>query len=173
MKRSRLPFAILMLYVAVMSACSGTGVEPSPAQATSASAVSMSIDVTSAEVRAVTGSVSTQQGVYRPASDCGDPYVAPVGLIVRSTRQVNVYVRQIRTRVVTDPTRIQLPPVTFAAPLLIQEFGTNLVQAQSQRLFPLRVTVGCGIVSSAVVVDVDADDDQGGRHSGRVTVAVR
>ena len=157
----------------VLPACTGTGIDPSPAQSTAAEAGSVSLDVTSAEVRAVTGSATGQQGIYRPSSACGDPYVAPVGLIVRSTRHVNVFVRQIRTRVVSDSSRITLPPVTFAAPLLIQEFGTNLVQARSQRLFPLRVTVGCGIVSSAVVVDVDSDDAEGRRYTGRVTVALR
>ena len=172
MKHSRLPLAILIVSIA-MPACRGTGVEPSPAPAAATDAGSVSVDVTANEVRAMTGTATGQQGVFRPSSQCGEPQVAPVGLIVRSTRHVNVRVRNIRARVVPDSMQIQLPPVTFAAPLLIQEFGTNLVEARSQRLFPLQVTVGCGIRSGSVVVDVDADDDHGRSHSGRVTVALR
>lgn len=172
MQHSRLPLAILVLSIATVPACRGTtGVEPSPAQA--AGAGSVTIDATAAEVRAVTGSATGQQALVRPSLDCGDPYVAPVGLLVRSTRHVNVHVREVRTRVFTNPSQVSMPPVTFPAPLLIQEFGTNLVQARSERIFPFRVMVGCQFKGGTVEMDVDADDDQGRRHTGRVTVAVR
>ena len=172
MTHSRLPLAILALSIALLPACSSPGVAPSSAQS-AADGGSVSIEAASAEVRAVSGSGTAQVGIFRPSSTCGDPYVAPVGLIVRSTRHVNVFVREIRTRVVSDPSRIQLPQVTFPAPLLIQEFGTNLVEARTQRLFPIRVTVGCGFRSNAVVMEVDTDDSEGRRHTGRVTVTLR
>ena len=172
MKHSRLPLAILILAIALLPACSSTGVAPSPAQSAGADG-GFSIEAAAAEVRAVSGSGTGQFGIFRSPSTCGDPYVAPVVLIVRSTRPVNVFVREIRTRVVSDPSRIQLPQVTFPAPLLIQEFGTNLVEARTQRLFPIRVTVGCGFRSDAVVMEADADDAEGRRHTGRVTVTLR
>jgi hypothetical protein len=170
MQHSRLRLAILVLSIATVPACRGTtGIEPSPAQA--AGGGSVTIDAAASEVHAVTGSATGQQAAFRPWSDCGGPYVAPVGLIVRSTRHVNVHVREIRTRVF--PSQASMPPVTFPAPLLIQEFGTTLVQARSERIFPFRVMVGCQFKGATVAIDVEADDDQGRRHAGRVTVAVR
>jgi hypothetical protein len=171
MKHSRVPLAILVLSIALLPACSGTGVAPTSAEP--ADGGSVSIEAAASAVRAVSGTCTTQIGIFEPLSSCRDPYVAPVGLIVRSTRHVNVFVREIRTRVVSDSMQIRLPPVTFPAPLLIQEFGTNRVEAQSQRLFPFRVMVGCGFKSNAVVVDVDTDDDQGRQQTGRVTVTLR
>jgi hypothetical protein len=173
MKYSRLSLVILVLSVAVVPACSGTGIEPSPAEPAAAEPASLSVDVAAAEVRPVTGSATGQQAIYSASSPCRDPFVAPVGLIVRATRDFNVHVRQIRTQVVTDSMQLRMPQVTIAAPLLIEEFGTDLVRAQSNRLFPLRVMVGCGIKTGAVVVDVDADDDRGRSHTGRVTVRLR
>ena len=173
MKHSRLTLAILLLSIAAMPACRGTGVEPSPASAAATDSGSVSVDVTATEVHAVAGTPTGQQSVYRPSSQCGNPQVAPVGLIVRSTRRGNLRVRQIQTRVVPDSMHVQFPSVTIAAPLLIEEFGSNLVQEQFPRLFLLRVGLGCGIKSGAVVVDIEADDDAGRSHTGRVTVAVR
>jgi hypothetical protein len=171
MKHSRLRVPILILSIAAISACRGTGVEPSSADPATVDR-SVSIEAASSEVQAVSASVSGQ-GVFRPSSECA-PLVAPVGLVVRSTRHVKLFVREIRTRVSSPgPAGIRLPPVTFPAPQLIQEFGTNLVQARSQRLFPLRVPVGCGVRGVTVAVEVDSDDEHGRRYSGGVTVRVR
>jgi len=170
MKHSRLRVVIPILSIAAMSACRGTGVEPSSANPANIHG-SVSIEAASPEVQAVPASVSGH-GVFRPPSEC-TPFVAPVGLVVRSNRHVRVFVREIRTRVSAGPTQITLPQVTLPAPLLIKEFGSNLVEARSQRLFPLHVTVGCGNRTATVDVDVDSDDEQGGRYSGRVSVRVR
>ena len=76
----------------------------------------------------------------------GCPDVQPLrvtaNLTVLAEGEVSFLLTEVRMRFV-DTFGITAPQVTLAAPALTRQFGTALVHARSERIFPLDFSFGC------------------------------
>ena len=119
-----------------------------------------------------TESVVSAQAVHNPFCPSVDPFRVPVGLVVHA-QEVGLVVTQISARF-TDSAGVQAPQVTLPAPVPTTQFGSALVEARSQRTFPVVLGIGCGTgQTGTLVIFVSARDDFGRTRSGQVTVVVR
>jgi len=167
MQRSVLPSSLALVLAVSTASCSGTVVPDSPTQPTAVSA-GASASFSTAAPTAVAQQVGHFSGCPSNA-----PFRVPIHLVVRVDGGFNVFITQIRMQF-TDPFRIEMPEVTMPAPQLTKQFGTNLVEARSQRTFPLDLGVGCFTDrKGTATVHIDTRDERGRRYSGQVSVAVR
>jgi hypothetical protein len=165
-KKTALLNAILMMVL--VAACSETGrrgVGPSPlstADSASRGALSAGVQTSPVAVRSISG----------PTCPTLPPLVASFNLNVQAPGDVPVSVRHI-TMSFTDTNGLTAPSVTLPAPVLTRQFGSTLVQARSQRAFPLTFPFGCGTAAGTLVVVVVVGDDLGRETTAQVTAAVR
>ena len=159
------PGPILLAAALLAASCGGTDARVSVTEPTLVSVGS------SASFRAASPTTAAQI-VGNPSCPAVPPLNVPVGLVVQVTGDVSIVITEIRLRF-TDTFGAQTPQVTLPAPMLTTQFGTALVEARSQRTFPLIVGIGCGTARrGTVVILVDTRDDHGRRQSGQVSVAV-
>jgi hypothetical protein len=124
-----------------------------------------------------------QSVIAQPVNNARCPSVAPfqVGfnIVVRANGTVNVVVTNIVMQF-TDVFGVRMPQVTSAAPaaspgpLPSMQFGTALVQARSQQVFPIALGIGCVTTSrGTLVIMVQTRDDNGRTGSAQTAVAVQ
>lgn len=158
--------AILVMVLA--AACNETdrrGVGPSPlSTADSASRGTLSAGVQTSPVAI--------RNISQPTCPTLPPLVASFNLNVQAPGDLDVSVRHVTMRF-TDTDGLTAPSVTLPAPVLTRQFGSTLVQARSQRAFPLTFPFGCGTAAGTLVVVVVLSDGLGRETIAQVTAPIR
>lgn len=155
------------LALGAMLGCDGEGngvINPSPIDTAASSLASTSgLSVGSTFV--------TVDPVAQPVCPDVPPLLGSIGLTVEAG-QLDVSIDQVQMRF-TDSSCLTAPPVTLPAPAVTTQFGTNLIPATSERLFPLSFPFGCdtGPVGTLVIV-VFVTDENGRSETREVRVAL-
>ena len=118
-------------------------------------------------------SVVSAESIDRPSCPTLPPFAGSLSLIVLATGEEALAVRQVQMTF-TDTTGLTAPQVTLPAPVLTRQFGSTLIEARSQRTFPLVFPFGCGTLrTGTLVVVVVVGDDQQRETTREMRVAVR
>jgi hypothetical protein len=117
-------------------------------------------------------STVTAQSIGRASCPTIPPFIGSLDLNVQATGAFPVSLSQVRMTF-TDTVGATAPAVTLAAPVLTQQFGTTLVDARSQRTFPLTFPFGCGTRRTGTLVVVVVISGQEGETTTETQVTVR
>lgn len=113
------------------------------------------------------------QTIGQPQCPTVPPLLASFNLIVQAPSGQDVTLQNV-AMTFTDTTGLSAPSVTLPAPALTRQFGSTLVEARSQRAFPLTFPFGCGTGrSGTLVVIVVVSDAQGQETTAQVATALR
>jgi hypothetical protein len=118
-------------------------------------------------------SVVTAQPISQPSCPTVPPFVGAVSLNVQAPPDRPLSIRHVQMTFI-DSAGIAARQVTLPAPVMTQQFGSALIEARSQRTFPLTFPFGCGTgrTGTLVIVVVVADDQQR-ESTAEVRVSVR
>jgi hypothetical protein len=101
------------------------------------------------------------------------PFLGSLDLIVQVQGNLPVSLQQVQMTF-TDNLGLSAPSVTLPAPVLTRQFGSTLIEARSQRTFPLNFPFGCGTSrTGTLVIVVVASDGNGQDFTTGTSVAVR
>lgn len=118
-------------------------------------------------------SLVTVQSIAQPFCPTIPPFLGSLDLNVQATGAMDVRLTQVQL-LFTDSVGLTAPAVTLPAPALTRQFGSTLVEARSQRAFPLTFPFGCGTRrTGTLVVVVVVTDEDGREQSAEVRATVR
>jgi hypothetical protein len=127
----------------------------------------------------LSGTVSLQpsavavESVARPSCPTLPPFVGSLNLTVLSPDDRRVSLRSVQMTF-TDSAGLSAPSVTLPAPVPTVQAGSALIEARSQRTFPLTFPFGCGTRrTGTLVVVVTVSDDRQRESTAEARVAVR
>lgn len=90
------------------------------------------------------------------------PFLVRFNLLIRADGDSAVFISSVQMRF-TDTFGIAAPDVTLTAPAFTRQFGTELVEARSERTFPVDFRFGCGTGRRGTIVVVTNTRDRNGR----------
>ena len=90
------------------------------------------------------------------------PFLVRANLLIRANGDDDIFISSVRMQF-TDTSGIVAPEVTLTAPVLTRPFGTALVEARSDRTFPLDFRFGCGVGRHGTIVIVTNTRNRNGR----------
>jgi hypothetical protein len=118
-------------------------------------------------------SIVTVQSISQPFCPTLPPFAGSLDLNVQATGDSRVSLSQVRMTF-TDSMGSTAPPVTLPAPVMTQQFGSVLIEARSQRTFPLTFPFGCGTRrTGTLVIVVVVSDEEERETTAEARVAVR
>jgi hypothetical protein len=91
------------------------------------------------------------------------PFLVRANLLIRANGDDDIFISSVRMQF-TDTSGIVAPEVTLTAPVLTKPFGTALVEARSDRTFPLDFRFGCGVGRRGTLVVITHTRDRNGRE---------
>ena len=128
---------------------------------------------TSSSTLGVHSSIVSVQSIGQPFCPTLPPFVGSLNLIVQATGDLALSLSQVRMTF-TDTVGLSAPSVTLPAPVLTRQFGSTLIEARSQRAFPITFPFGCGTRrTGTLVVIVVTRDEEGREKTSEVRAAVR
>jgi hypothetical protein len=158
MRKYAAPLATITALVATL-ACDGNGGEPGVVHPTPLATLGVSTNVS------VQPSTITAQTVSQPSCPAVPPFVGSLSVNIQA---VDFPLSLSRVQMTfTDSARFSAPTVTLPAPVLIQQFGSTLIEARAQRTFPFKFPFGCGTRRTGTLVVVVVISDRDGRESTR------
>jgi hypothetical protein len=117
--------------------------------------------------------IVTARPIGQPSCPTVPPFVGAVSLNVQAPPDRPLSIRQVRMTF-TDSAGVTAPQVTLPAPVMTQQFGSALIDARSQRTFPLTFPFGCGTRrTGTLVIVVVIGDEQQQETTAAVRVPVR
>lgn len=100
------------------------------------------------------------------------PFLIRANLLIRANSD-DVIISSVLMQF-TDTSGIAAPDVTLTAPVFTRQFGTALVEARSDRSFPLDFRFGCGVGRRGTIVVITNTRDRNGREfTNRSQASVR
>jgi hypothetical protein len=154
-------------FVSLVSACVLSACDNNSSSGSTATSPT-GVETMAVGVAASTLSAQTVRNAVCPSLP---PFNVPVNLLVRAGA-VPLSLTQVTMRF-RDAFDVSMPPVTLPAPVLTRQFGSLLVEARSERNFPLSIGLGCGTGhTGTLVIVIDTRDALGGMSSQQVVATV-